>query len=168
VTQLYLQTLGFLFSHPTTRRAKVELFEPTSTLGDLSGSNSLNSELVPLIVPVHGPLIKHPFQQFLYCCTGFVAVGTYLLAKALLSNGWLYLLIENLLPSSRCCFVVYFAVVNQERVCTLQYCDVLPVNASNNLWVADFISRCIGCTRRNYTYLLHFQSYITNQSFLVA
>jgi hypothetical protein len=26
------------------------------------------------------------------------------------------------------------------------YCDVLPVNASNNLWVSDFISRFIGYT----------------------
>jgi hypothetical protein len=29
-----------------------------------------------------------------------------------------------------------------------KYCEVLPVNASNNLLVADFISQFIGCTRR--------------------
>jgi hypothetical protein len=28
----------------------------------------------------------------------------------------------------------------------LIYCDVLPVNASNNLWVEDFVSRFIGYT----------------------
>jgi hypothetical protein len=40
---------------------------------------------------------------------GFVVVGTCLFAKALLSNGFVYLLIKNLLPSNGRCFVVCFA-----------------------------------------------------------
>jgi hypothetical protein len=42
---------------------------------------------------------------------GFVAVGTCFIAKGLLSNGCVNLLIKNVLPSSECCFVVCFAVV---------------------------------------------------------
>jgi hypothetical protein len=34
------------------------------------------------------------------------------------------------------------------------YCDVLPVNTSNNLWIADFVSRFIGYyIRRSYNHL---------------
>jgi hypothetical protein len=44
---------------------------------------------------------------------GFVAAGTCLPAKALLSNGCVYLLIKNLLPSSGCYIVVCYAVVSQ-------------------------------------------------------
>jgi hypothetical protein len=44
---------------------------------------------------------------------GFVAMGTCLFVKVLLSNGCIYLLIKNLMPSSRCCFLVCFAVVTQ-------------------------------------------------------
>jgi hypothetical protein len=35
------------------------------------------------------------------CCTPVVSVGTCLFTKALLSNGYIYLLIKNLLPNSR-------------------------------------------------------------------
>jgi hypothetical protein len=46
-------------------------------------------------------------------------------------------------------------------------CGVLPVNASNNLWVADFISPFIGCTRRNYTFTLPILYHI-NESLLLV
>jgi hypothetical protein len=45
--------------------------------------------------------------------TPIVSVGTRLFAKALRSNGCVYLLIKNLLPSRGCCFVVCFEVVTQ-------------------------------------------------------
>jgi hypothetical protein len=54
----------------------------------------------------HGLRRKHYFQQFLYCCAWTVRVGTSLFVKALFSNGYVYLLIKNLLPSSGCCFEV--------------------------------------------------------------
>jgi hypothetical protein len=40
---------------------------------------------------------------------------------------------------------------NREMKKLYIYCDVLPVNTSNNSWVADFISRFIGCTPSGIT-----------------
>jgi hypothetical protein len=79
-----------------------------------------NPKLVPLIIPWHGPCRKHRFQQFLYCCAMIHCRGD-TFAKALLSNGCVYLLIRNLLPSNGRCFVACFAVVIQKGVYTLQY-----------------------------------------------
>jgi hypothetical protein len=42
---------------------------------------------------------------------GFVAVGTCLFTKALLSNGYVYSFIKNMLPSSGHCFVICLKVV---------------------------------------------------------
>jgi hypothetical protein len=44
-------------------------------------------------------------ENTVHCCAPTVSVGTCLLAKALLRNGCVYLLINNLLPSSGCCLV---------------------------------------------------------------
>jgi hypothetical protein len=49
-------------------------------------------------------------NAFPHCCSSTVAVGTYLFAKSLLSNG--------------SCIYAYFAVVAQQRVYILQYFDV--------------------------------------------
>jgi hypothetical protein len=70
----------------------------------------------PVFVAI-GPLAHWPIgidrlENTVYC-TPVVSVGTCLFAKALLSNGCIYLLIKNLLPSSRCRFVVCFKVVTQ-------------------------------------------------------
>jgi hypothetical protein len=48
-----------------------------------------------------------------------MSTGTCLFAKTLLSNGCIYLIIKNLLPS-RCCFIVCFDVT-QQQVYMLQY-----------------------------------------------
>jgi hypothetical protein len=63
-----------LSSPPTTRRITVEVFE-------------LNSKLVPLVIPWHRLHTKHPFQQFLYCSGGLVAVGTCLFCGRYLVTG---------------------------------------------------------------------------------
>jgi hypothetical protein len=50
-------------------------------------------------------------ENTVHCCTVIVSVGTCLLAKALLSNGYVYLLIRNLLPSSGCFVVTRYNVI---------------------------------------------------------
>jgi hypothetical protein len=40
-------------------------------------------------------------------------MGTYLFAKEVLSNGYVYILIKNPLPSNVCFFVVCFDVITQ-------------------------------------------------------
>jgi hypothetical protein len=52
-------------------------------------------------------------EDTIRCCNLIVFMGKCLFAKALPSNGSIYLLIKNLLPSSECCFVVRFEVVTQ-------------------------------------------------------
>jgi hypothetical protein len=37
-------------------------------------------------------------------------------------------------------------LINEKNTFALNYCDVLPVNTSNNSWVEDFVSRFIGST----------------------
>jgi hypothetical protein len=63
---------------------------------------------------------------------GFLAVGTCFFAKALLSNGCVYLLINNLLPSSGRCFVGV-AVITYKRVSTC--CSII------NIRIIDTIHR---------------------------
>jgi hypothetical protein len=65
--------------------------------------NSITSKLVPLITSWHVPRRKH------HCCTPIFPVGTCLFAKALHTNGCVYLL-RICLPISRY-FVVCFKVV---------------------------------------------------------
>jgi hypothetical protein len=52
-------------------------------------------------------------ENAVLCCIPIISMGTYLFVKAFLSNSCMYLLIKNLLPSSRSCFIVYFKVVTQ-------------------------------------------------------
>jgi hypothetical protein len=58
--------------------------------------------LVSLISRRHGPRIK--FSSSIVA--PIIFIGTCLFAKASPSNGSVYLLIKNMLPSSECCFVV--------------------------------------------------------------
>jgi hypothetical protein len=74
----------------------------------LSVDNWLTSKFVFVITSRHGPCRKH--HSLLY---SFVSMQTCLFAKALPSNVCIYLLIKNLLPSRKCCFVVWFKVVTQ-------------------------------------------------------
>jgi hypothetical protein len=57
-----------------------------------------------LIITEHAKSFQSPMSS---------RVGTCFFAKALLSNGCIYFLIENLLLSSGCCFVFCFTVVIQ-------------------------------------------------------
>jgi hypothetical protein len=53
--------------------------------------------------------------------TQIISMGMCLFAKALPSNGCVYLLIKNLLPSSECCFVVCFEATTQQWLYTLTH-----------------------------------------------
>jgi hypothetical protein len=55
------------------------------------------------------------------CSCSITSMGNCLFVKALPSNGRVYLLIKNLLPSSDCCVFVCFEVATQQRLYTLQY-----------------------------------------------
>jgi hypothetical protein len=73
------------------------------------------SKLIPLITRWHRP---HRSHCLLLYSNHFR--GTCASVKALLSNGCVYLLINNLLPGSRC-FLVCFEVITQEQAYTVQH-----------------------------------------------
>jgi hypothetical protein len=64
-------------------------------------------------------------ENTVYFCTPIVSFGTCLFVKALLSNGCVYMLIKNPLPSNVYCFVVYFDVVasNGSTSNNINLCD---------------------------------------------
>jgi hypothetical protein len=77
--------------------------------------NFLNS-LAPIVFHItfrHGSHRKHRSMLYFNRFRGNMSVNT------LFSNGCVYLLSNNLLPSSGRCFVVCFEVVSQQRVCNL-------------------------------------------------
>jgi hypothetical protein len=80
----------------------------TTDYWQLSVDNWPTSKVVLVVTSQHRPCRKH--HSLLYC---FVSMWTCLYAKAISSNVCIYLLIKNLLPSSECCFIVWFQVVTQ-------------------------------------------------------
>jgi hypothetical protein len=104
-----------LSSPPTTRRATVEVFDPASTRG-----SELPGWCPRYVNLLHGPWIKHNFQQFLYCWMRICCRGN-VFTEPFSSVGRLLFLIKNVLPSSECYFVVCFEVATQKQLCTLQY-----------------------------------------------
>jgi hypothetical protein len=56
-------------SPPTTRRVRVEVFDPASTRVRPVAS------VLFLITPLHGPSRKHRFRQYLYCCISIRCSG---------------------------------------------------------------------------------------------
>jgi hypothetical protein len=74
-------------SPPTTRRATVEIFNPATTW-----ENSLTSKPASVITSTHGTR-----RNTVHGLIPIVSMGIRLFAKALLSNGCVYLLIINLL-----------------------------------------------------------------------
>jgi hypothetical protein len=56
-----------------------------------------------------------------YIVALLISLGTPLFAKALPSNGRVYLLIKNLLLISEYCFVARLEAATQQRLYTLQY-----------------------------------------------
>jgi hypothetical protein len=85
-------------SPPTNRRATVEVF-------DLPRGN--------------GPRSKHRFQQFFYCWMS-IRCRRNVFTEPFLSSDPLLSLIRNLLPSSECCFVVWFEIATRQRLYMLQ------------------------------------------------
>jgi hypothetical protein len=66
----------------------------------------ITSKLVSVITSRHGPRTKHSSMLYSGCFHGKAFI-----CEGLTSNDCVYLLIKNLLPSSECCFVVYFEAV---------------------------------------------------------
>jgi hypothetical protein len=96
-------------SPPTTSRDTMEVFDGVATRVSLSCNPRFTYN------PQHGQRRKQSSSTF----APIISVESCLFAKPLPSKGRVYLLIQNLLPDSECCFAVRLEAVTQQRLDTL-------------------------------------------------